>query len=446
MESLTAVNHRPKQKRFVHLYIYLLAALVGALSGMFAAAFHSVLDFLAGQRFSMRTQLPDFTIPGLSVIIPAWLPVIIASGLLVCLSLWLVRRFAPEAHGSGIPQVETILSGKGTIRWRRVLPVKFFSSICAIAPGLILGREGPTIHMGAACGQAVADLSDTAGQHHKPLIAAGVAAGLGAAFNAPLAGIMLVTEEMREEFDYNHVSLLCVIIASCTAIVVSNSWLGQGLDLNLPAVGRAPLVELPLYLLLGLLAGGFAVLFNRCLLISVAWFENLGRLNTYLAAMGVGVLIGVLLWVLPDSVGGGEHLVERLVESKATLSALMAMLILRMLLSVLCYGTGVAGGIFAPLLALGALLGLAFSTAVAAFLPDLFSTPTMFVIAAMGAMFAGTVRAPLTGIVLIVELTGAFDAGLTIIITCMTASLAAEALSGKPIYRQLRQRQQAEIS
>jgi H+/Cl- antiporter ClcA len=121
------------------------------------------------------------------------------------------------------------------------------------------------------------------------------------------------------------------------------------------------------------------------------------------------------------------------------------MLILRMLLSVLCYGTGVAGGIFAPLLALGALLGLAFSTAVAAFLPDLFSTPTMFVIAAMGAMFAGTVRAPLTGIVLIVELTGAFDAGLTIIITCMTASLAAEALSGKPIYRQLKQRQHTEI-
>jgi H+/Cl- antiporter ClcA len=436
MADLPATPADPLHKRVENLYAYALAALVGALAGLIAACFHWVLDFLAVKRSAIHAELPNFHLAGLTI--PTWIPMALASGLLVCLALWLVRRFAPEAHGSGIPQVETILSDRGKIRWWRIIPVKFVSSICAIAPGLLLGREGPTIHMGAACGEAVAALGSTAEKHRKPLIAAGVAAGLAAAFNAPLAGILLVTEEMRKEFDNTRVSLLCVIIASCAAIVVNSSWLGQGLDLHLPPMARAPLLELPLYLLLGIVAGVFAVTFNRSLLFAVAWFNTLNSKGTYLAALTVGVAVGILVWFLPEVVGGGERLVEQQVETNQTLLMLMSVLILRMLLSAICYGTGVAGGIFAPLLALGALLGLIFGTAVASFLPELASTPGMFIVAAMGAMFAGTVRAPLTGIVLILELTGAYDATLTILITCMTASLAAQMLDGKPIYGELR--------
>ena len=269
---------------------------------------------------------------------------------------------------------------------------------------------------------------------------AGVAAGLGAAFNAPLAGIMLVTEEMRDEFDYNHLSLLCVMLASCTAVVVSYGWLGQGLDLNLGLVTAPPLTELPLYLLLGTMAGALAVLYNRGLLISVAWFASLGTLYTYLAGAGVGILIGSLLWISPDLVGGGERLIEQAATHPSPLLVLLAILMLRTVLSVLSYGTGVPGGIFAPLLALGALLGLVFSAGLTHLLPGLTSTPLMFTVAAMGALFAGTVRAPLTGIVLIIELTGAFDASLSIIITCAMATIVAGALSGTPIYSQLRKR------
>jgi H+/Cl- antiporter ClcA len=428
------------QKHSNHLNTYMLAVLVGAIAGLLAAAFHRVLDFLAGLTLSLPAQLPYFSLPGSALSIPTWLPMICASGLSVCVALWLVRRFAPEAHGSGIPQAEVVLSGSTTIRWWRVIPVKFFGSIAAIAPGLLLGREGPTIHMGAACGEMVAGLRQREKHHRKPLIAAGVAAGLGAAFSAPLAGIMLVTEEMRDEFDYNHVSLMCVMLASCTAVMVSYGWLGQGLDLNLGLVGAAPIMELPLYALLGILAGALAVVYNRCLLFAVARFASLGKLHSYLAAAAVGVLIGALLWLAPDLVGAGEHLIERLVTSESTLMLLTGVLILRTVLSVLCYGTGVPGGIFAPLLALGALLGLLFSTGLAHVLPGLSSTPVMFTVAAMGALFAGTVRAPLTAIVLIIELTGAFEASLSIIITCTMASMAAEALSGKPIYSQLRQR------
>ncbi len=121
------------QKRFDHVYIYLLAVLVGVIAGIIAAAFHFVLDFFADHLFSLREQPLAFK-----------LLLIAASGLLVCVSLWLVRRFAPEAHGSGIPQVEDILSGSATIRWWRIIPIKFLGSVCAIAPGLLLGREGST--------------------------------------------------------------------------------------------------------------------------------------------------------------------------------------------------------------------------------------------------------------------------------------------------------------
>jgi H+/Cl- antiporter ClcA len=425
-------------KPAIHLPLYLLAALVGALSGLLAGAFHFTLDRLIDLRVLARTELESMSLSPNALALPGWLLMAITSAMLVCFSLWLVRSFAPEAHGSGIPQVEGVLSGVGRIRWWRVLPVKFLGSICAMAPAMVLGREGPTIHMGAACGQMVAELGSRDKKQAKRLVAAGVAAGLAAAFNAPLAGIMLVTEEMREEFDYSHVSLMCVILASCVAIVVSSSWLGQGLELNMSSVALAPLAELPYYGMLGIIAGVFAVAFNRGLVSSVAWFSGLGQRYNYLAAALVGGLVGALLWLAPTLVGGGEHLVLQLGNEIPALPILLSILLLRFLLSILCYGTGVPGGIFAPLLALGALLGLVFSASLELFAADVVSTPAMFVVAAMGALFAGTVRAPLTAIVLIVELTGAFDASLSVIITCMAASLVAEALGGKPIYSELR--------
>jgi H+/Cl- antiporter ClcA len=204
------------------------------------------------------------------------------------------------------------------------------------------------------------------------------------------------------------------------------------------SVALAPLAELPYYGMLGIIAGVFAVAFNRGLVSSVAWFSGLGQRYNYLAAALVGGLVGALLWLAPTLVGGGEHLVLQLGNEIPALPILLSILLLRLLLSILCYGTGVPGGIFAPLLALGALLGLVFSASLELFAADVVSTPAMFVVAAMGALFAGTVRAPLTAIVLIVELTGAFDASLSVIITCMAASLVAEALGGKPIYSELR--------
>ncbi len=412
--------------------LYFLAALVGFVAGLFAAAFHYSLDQLILFRGALHGGLEGSWLPG-------WLLMTVAGALLVCLSLYLVRRYAPETAGSGIPQVELALGGTDRLRWRRVLPVKFIASIIAMAPGLVLGREGPTIHIGAACGQMIAEKARLGSHQLKTLLAAGAAAGLGAAFNAPLAGIMLVTEEMRQEFEYNFVSLQSIILASCVAVVVSEWWLGQGPQLEVAALPLAPLAELPLFLLLGVVVGAFGVLFNRCLMLSLGG-ARLRAGHLYLAAAAVGVILGNLMWFFPAAAGGGEAVLSQVLNQPWTLILLLQLLFVRTIASLASYGTGVPGGIFAPLLALGTLLGVTFSFLVSAVLPGLDSSAGMFAVAAMGALFAATVRAPLTGIVLVVELTGAYGSLLTIILTCLMATFTAQFLNGKPIYHELRQR------
>ena len=416
--------------RHTNLVVYLLAAIVGAITGLIGAAFHYLLDRLVELHSWLHGVLQHSILPG-------WLWFIVAAMILVCTALWLVRRFAPETAGSGIPQVEATLAGAHRLRWWRVMPVKFVAGLLAMAAGLVLGREGPTIHMGSASGQMIADKTKVDPQRSKTLIAAGAAAGLAAAFNAPLAGIMLVTEEMRDEFNYNFVSLQSVILASCMAVVVSDWWLGQGLQLQITAVTLAPLAELPLFLLLGVIVGAFGVLFNKLLLCSVRLFNALAHSWRYIAVALVGASIGALLWFFPNTVGEGEHMLDTVLGRQWTVLVLMSLLAVRTLTSVISYGTGVPGGIFAPLLALGTLLGVAFSVVCMSLMSDMVSSPAVFAVASMGALFAATVRAPLTGIVLVIELTGALEASLTIILTCMMATFTAQFLSGKPIYREL---------
>lgn len=413
--------------------VYVMATLVGVFTGIVAAAFHLILDHAHSGRDLLLTLLQDAPVPG-------WLLVMLSGAVMVTLSLWMVRRFAPEAAGSGIPQVEGTLAGLMKLSWRRVLPVKFVAGTLSIGSGLVLGREGPSIHMGAALGKMLSDLGKLGKHNTKILIASGAGAGLAAAFNAPLAAMLFVTEEMREEFDYSFVSLQSVMLASCIAVVVNDWWLGQGPVLPLYHTSLAPLTELPLYLLLGITVGLMGVLFNRMLLGSVAFFSRLCQSHWILVGIGVGATVGALVWFLPRTVSGGEHLVHRLLSGDWSLLVIMSLLALRTFTTVASYGCGVAGGIFAPMLALGTLCGVAFGSVVSQWHPGIDSTPEMFAVAAMGALFAATVRAPLTGIVLVAELTSAYDSILIIALTCLSATFTAEALGGRPVYRLLLER------
>ena len=410
--------------------LYLAATLVGVLAGLVGALFHGVLDQAAAFRGTLHGALGGAPFPG-------WLLLMLLGALVLVIAQWLVRRFAPETAGSGVQEVEAILAGERKLRWQRVLPVKFFAGTLAVGSGLVLGREGPTIHMGAALGQLASERLAPRPGDNKALLAAGAGAGLATAFNAPLAAIVFVIEELREHFDYRFQTVQSVILACCAAVIVSGWMLGMGPDMPLPDLENAPLASLPLFPLLGVLIGGLAVLFNRLLLGSVAAFRALGSPGAYAAAVVTGLILGALVWFAPNTVGGGENLVGRLLQGQPGLYLLLALLAVRLLTTVGSYGLGLPGGIFAPMLALGTICGAAFSGLVGLVAPAFAVAPEVFAVAAMGALFAATVRAPLTGIILVIELTDAQSVTLPIILTCLTATFTAEGLGGRPIYASL---------
>ncbi len=396
---------------------------MGALAGLVGAAFHALLDQADQGRDLLRTALEAAPVPG-------WLVLMAMGVLMLCAALWLVRRFAPETAGSGVQEVEAILAGEHGLRWQRVLPVKFVAGALALSSGLVLGREGPTVHMGAALGQLATERLGLDARQGRTLLAAGAAAGLAAAFNAPLAAIIFVTEELREHFEYSFATLQSVILACCLAVVVSDGLLGQGPALSLPPLGLAPLSALPLFVVLGVLVGVLGVLFNALLLGSLGRLRALREGHAYLTTSALGMALGILVWNAPETMGGGEGLVATLLQGHPDTRFLLILLAARVLTTVGSYGAGLPGGIFAPLLALGTLVGVTFDHLLA----GLGLSPGLFAVAAMGALFAATVRAPLTGIILVIELTGALDLGLPIILTCLAATFTAEALGGQPIY------------
>jgi H+/Cl- antiporter ClcA/septal ring-binding cell division protein DamX len=399
-------------------------------AGLIGALFHTLLDRAASVRGTVHELLSAAPVPG-------WLLLMLLGALALVCAMWLVRRFAPETAGSGVQEVEAILAGERKLRWRRVLPVKFFAGTLAVGSGLVLGREGPTIHMGAALGQLASErLAPRPGDNHA-LIAAGAGAGLATAFNAPLAAIIFVIEELREHFDYRFATVQSVILACCASVIVSDWMLGKGPDMPLPDLDMAPLASLPLFPLLGVLIGALGVLFNRLILGSVAAFRALGSAGAYAAAGVTGLILGALIWFAPNTVGGGEGLVERLPHVQPPLLLLLALIAVRLLTTVGSYGVGLPGGIFAPMLALGTVCGAAFAALVSTVAPALVIVPEVFAVAAMGALFAATVRAPLTGIILVIELTGAHALVLPIILTCLSATFAAQAMGGRPIYSSL---------
>lgn len=413
--------------------VYILAVFVGIFSGTVAAFFH----FLVEKAFAWRLSLLPL---GTGYFMPDWFISCLIGMVLVGLSALLVRRLVPEAAGSGVQEVEGALEGVRSIRWWLILPVKFVGGLLAMAAGLVLGREGPTIHMGSSIGAMLSQGSKANREDKDSLIAAGAGAGLAAAFNAPLAGIMFVTEEMRVQFKYTFVSFHAVIIASAVALVVNRMVFGQGPILTIPVYSPPRLDHLIWYLMLGIFMGAAGVVFNKALLMGLDMSALVKKIHPDLLALAVGAMGGFLIWAIPEAMGGGEDLIKNLVRERKTILWLATLVVLRSLTTVGSYSSGVPGGIFAPMLALGTLTGLGYGHVLEKLVPGIDIEAGAFAIAAMGALFAATVRAPLTGIILIAEMTQNYETTLASIMTCVMASLTAQALGGRPIYRMLLER------
>jgi chloride channel protein, CIC family len=408
------------------------AALVGALAGLLAAAFRLLLEACDRWRDALFRYAHTLPLPlGLALALGT-------CGVAAGAALWLVRRFAPETAGSGIPHLKAVLHRLRGMKGGRVLVVKFLSGTLGLGAGLALGREGPTVQMGGAIGQLVSRRLRSRTRESRALIAAGAGAGLAAAFNAPLAGVIFVLEELRRDFAAG--ALTAAFIASVCADVVARLVMGQEPVFRVANLPVPPLSSLPLFFLLGLLAGGLGVAFNRSLLASLRLFERVAKWPAWLPAALVGVAIGVVGWFAPEAIGGGGRMVVTTLAGRMTLYPLLAFLVLRFGLTIFSYGTGTAGGIFAPLLVLGAQAGLLVGILGQALSGGATASPSTFAVVGMGALFAAIVRAPLTGIVLILEMTENYQLMLPLLAACFAAYALADLLHDEPIYEALLER------
>lgn len=417
--------------------VLLCSVVVGSLAGFFGALFNKAVTWVV----NLRTE----SVAEISVSLWISIPLMfVISSLLAMFGYFMVQRVAPEAGGSGIPEIEGSLQNLRPVRWWRVLPAKLLGGVGTLGSGMVLGREGPTVQMGANAGQMVHDvlkLNNPESRHI--LLATGAAAGLAAAFNAPLAGVLLIIEEMREEFRYNLISIKAVFIGVIMSTIMVRYMDGNKPLLQVVEYLSAPIETYWLYLLLGICFGFLGITFNYFILRVQTWFQafNAGGKYRFILMGGlVGGLIGAVGVVYPSISGDGFHLIDRISAGSFSLAVLALIFFFRFVTSVLSFSSGAPGGIFSPLLALGTLFGTAFGLAAITLFPHYELQAGSFAIAGMAALFAATVRAPLTGIVLVLEITGNYLLILPIVITCLGAITVAHLCGGKPLYTQLLQR------
>jgi len=426
--------------------VFIMAGIVGLLAGLMGVAFEKAVHMIAHWRLSMLASVEKYWI----LLFPL---AFILSALLAVVGYYLVRRFAPEASGSGIPEIEGALEELRPVRWWRVIPVKFIGGMGTLGAGMVLGREGPTVQLGGNIGRMVLDIFRMKSiEARHSLLATGAAAGLSAAFNAPLAGILFIIEEMRLQFRYSVISIKAVFIGVIMSSIVFRVFNGEHAVIAVGKLAIAPVNTLWLYLLLGMIFGIVGVAFNALIFKTQDMFQRLhgGKLKKVLIIGAVlGGVCGVLGVIEPEAAGGGFELIPIAAAGHYTVGTLLFIFIARVATTLLCFGSGAPGGIFAPMLALGTLLGTAFGMASTALFPAYHLEAGTFAIAGMGALFAASVRAPLTGIVLVLEMTDNYQLILPMIITCLGATLLAQFLGGKPLYssllaRTLEKQQQAD--
>lgn len=363
-----------------------------------------------------------------------WLALYILSFIIIAYLLKLIVAREPMCTGSGIPQIKGILQGDMSMRWFSVLWSKIIGGVLAIGAGMSLGREGPSVQIGACVGQGLSQTSRRTGFESRILMTAGAGAGLAAAFNAPLAGVIFGLEEMQKTI--SPALLLTGITASITAATVTEVVFGIS-----PVFSMGYLLPLPLNLFDVLVAAGIVIgllgrLFNIALAYSLNTYSRLG-LSGMKKPLVPLALAGILGFVLPEILGGGNLLVDSLVVTDYTIGFLCLLFVGKFLFTMICFGSGVPGGIFLPMLVLGAAGGavLAKLLVLAGLLPAMYYAD--IIVFGMAAYFSSVVKSPVTGSILILEMTGSFQHMLALLVVSLTAYVISDLTGGRPVYDEL---------
>lgn len=399
--------------------------IVGVLAGVIVSLFRFCIEF--GLKFVQWAY-------GLMQATPLLLiPWIILTIIVAVFVGWLVKQ-VPDIKGSGIPQVEGQLAGELDYAWWPVLWRKFVGGILGIGSGLFLGREGPSIQLGATIGQGVAEKLHQTGADRRSLIAGGAAAGLSAAFNAPIASTLFVLEEIYHNF--SPIIWTTALASAIASNFVSLNFFGLVPVLHIPYGHNLPLSQYGNLIGLGVFLGVFGYIYQNVTLTMPSWYAKL-RLPSWLDGLIPFLLVIPIGLMWPQLLGGGNAVILNIAAITPALWVLIGIFVLRFVFSTVSYGSGLPGGIFLPILSLGAILGAIYAQTMvslgwmpAQFVPN-------FIIFAMAGYFAGIGKAPFTAILLITEMVGTLHHLMPLAVVAMTAYLVVDLLGGAPIYEAL---------
>ena len=432
MTAPTAGPDQPDDSMRGSLLICVVATVAGVAIGFIGGAFRWCLK--AAEH--LRVDFVDWAhrLPG-----PGWLLPLAAAAAGATLAA-LVVRWEPLAAGSGIQHVEAVFRGDARPPLIRLLPAKFVGGLLAIGSGLVLGREGPTVHMGAAIGAETARRARLPDAEVRMMQTALGGAGLAVAFNAPIGGTLFTLEEVTKSFRVK--TVLATLIGASAAVGCSRLVLGNHPDFQVAPTGAPNLVWLPLFIAFGLLTGALGAAYNRLVLWFVDHVAALGRVPAPAKAALIGAVIGLAMFVHPLTVGGGDPVSQLILGGHhILLSVVIGYLVVRLVAGPLSYSAAVPGGLFAPLLAVGALWGLAFVGVFNLMWPTNASSLAIpMALVGMAAFFGATVRAPVTGMVIVVEMTATTAVIVPMMAATAAAVFAAYLVRSPPIYDSLRER------
>lgn len=405
--------------------IILQAVMVGLISGLlvvfFKVSISKLFEFIQNfiSQFDLSHKLLIF-------------PLITTLGGLI--SGVLVFKFAPETKGSGIPFVKMVMARMGNITRVRTIVVKFLAGVAGIGTGLSLGREGPSVQLGAGAGALVGKIFKMKGTDQGKLIAAGAGSAIGATFNAPIAGTIFVLEELVNKFSAS--LLFPVLVATVTASSVARHFLGNNPSFTIPYITHDLSFEgISVCIILGIVAGFLGVAFAKIIYKNNEFFEKMDKIPNWLKPAIAGFGIGVIGIFIPYVLGSGNLSVDLLLQHKLALSVVVLVFAVKFFVTPFCFGSGAAGGIFLPMLMLGSFLGY-----IVASIFNMFGFHVDVVVMAMigmGAFLASVARTPITAVVMVFEMTAGYTHILPIMLSAAIADLIAEKLNHRPIYASL---------
>jgi len=424
--SLRSVTLLERANMTEHTFMIIIAIIIGILGGFGGIAIRALIKLISDISF----QGPDGLLQ--NIINTPWYLILLIPMIGGLLAGPLIYFFAPEAKGHGVPEVMQAILLKGGFIRARVAFVKVLASALSIGTGGSVGREGPIIQIGSSIGSTVGQFFRVPKKRLKTLVGCGAAAGIAAAFNAPIAGALFAVEIVLMDFTVAQFSP--IVISSVMATVISRMFEGDFVAFLVPKYELATPYEIIFYFILGALSGVISYLFIKALYYSEDVFDNKIKFPEYLQPVLGGLILGIVALAYPQIMGVGYESINLALKGDMLWYIAIILIFAKIFATSITLGSGGSGGIFAPSLFMGAMLGYFFGTVVHSYFPNITAPANAYALVAMGGLVAGTTRAPITAIIIVFEITSDYRIILPLMITCIISMIVSSKLSRESIY------------